>query len=172
MGQVSEEAELPQLSRPPLDVRVACSGVGVLRYLAHLIGQISRFLRGESRFSVKGEMREEADAFLTQTLWGFEYNKLPLFFHSEWRYTTSLAILIPKLMRCSLNLTKRVGDLATARRSIGREVLSLLQEDFAMIPLAPCLQYTYSPLEIQFDDKLTCVTDLAQNMSQLVVERH
>ena len=41
-----------------------------------------------------------------------------------------------------------------------------------MIPLAPSLGYSYSPLEIQFDDNLTYVIDLFQNMSQLVVERH
>ena len=41
-----------------------------------------------------------------------------------------------------------------------------------MILLAPCFQYTLSPLEIQFDDKLTYLIDLAQNMSELVVERH
>ena len=60
----------------------------------------------------------------------------------------------------------------TARGRIGRQVLSLVQEDFAVILLAPCFQYTLSPLEIQFDDNLTDLIDLIQNMSQLTVERH
>ena len=102
MGWVAEETEFSQLSRLPLDIRIASSPAGVIRYLTHL-------------------NREE--------------------------------------------------DL-TVRRRIGRGVLSLLQEDFVMIPLAPSLGYSYSPLEIQFDDNLTYVIDLFQNMSQLVVERH
>ena len=60
----------------------------------------------------------------------------------------------------------------TARSRIGRQVLSLVQEDFAVILLAPCFQYTLSPLEIQFDDNLTDMIDLVQSMSQLTVERH
>ena len=50
-------------------------------------------------------------------------------------------------------------------------MLSLLQEDFAVILLAPCFEYTVSPLEIQFDDNLTDLIDLIQNMSKLTVER-
>ena len=58
-----------------------------------------------------------------------------------------------------------------ARRRIGRRALSLLQEDFAVILLAPCFEYTVSPLEIQFDDNLTSLLDLLQNMNQVTVER-
>ena len=60
----------------------------------------------------------------------------------------------------------------STRGRIGRQVLSSLQEDFAVILLAPCFQYTLSPLEIQFDDNLTDMIDLVQNMSRLTVERH
>lgn len=168
MGQVSAEAELPQLSRPPLDVRVACSRVGVLRYLAHLIGR-SVGSSVVNPISVKEDMREEADAFLTQTFWGIQYSNLSKFFHSDGIHNF-FAYANPKVDEL-LSQLNETGDITTARR-IGRQVLSLLQEDFAMIPLAPSLQYIYSPLEIQFDDKLTCLADLVQNMSQLVVERH
>ena len=70
-----------------------------------------------------------------------------------------------------LSQLNQTGNLATRRR-IGRRVLSLLQEDFAIILLAPHFQYTFSPLEIQFDDHLTDTIDLVQNMSRLTVERH
>ncbi len=59
-----------------------------------------------------------------------------------------------------------------ARERIGRQVLSLVQEDFAVILLAPCFLYALSPLEIQFDESLTHLIDLIQNMSQLTVERY
>ncbi len=167
VGQGVEETEFSPFSRPPLDIRVACSRVGVLHYLAHLIGQ-SVGSSVVNPISVKGEMREEADAFLTQVLWGAQHGNLSQFFHSDGEHNFfAYANLQVDEMLSQLD---GAADLAVRRR-IGREVLSLLQEDFAMILLAPCLQYTYSPLEIQFDGKLTCLTDLARNMSQLIVER-
>ena len=61
-------------------------------------------------------------------------------------------------------------DNPRTRGRIGRQILSLLQKDFAVILLLPCFQHTLSPLEIQFDDNLTDLIDLIQNMSQLTVE--
>ena len=168
MGRVAEETEFSQLSRPPLDIRIAASPAGAIRYLAHLIGQ-SIGSSMVNPISVKGEMREQADAFLTQAWWGFEYSNLSLFFHSDGRHNF-FGYTNPQVDEMLFQLD-REEDL-TVRRRIGRGVLSLLQEDFVMIPLAPSLDYSYSPLEIQFDDNLTYVIDLFQNMSQLVVERH
>ena len=167
MGQIAEEPEGLQHSNSPLDIRVACSQVGMLRYLAHFIGQ-SAGSSVVNPISVKGKMREEVDAFLTQALWGFEYNHLSRFFHSDgvhnfFSYTN------PQVDEILSQLDKVTDTMA--RRRIGRQVLSLLQDDFAIILLAPCFQYTLSLLEIQFDDKLTCLADLVQNMSQLTVER-
>ena len=167
MGQVVEEENLSPLSHSPFDIRIYSSG-GVFRYLAYLIGKSA----GSSivnPISVKGEMREEADAYLTQPLFGIEYNNLSRFFHSDgednfFRYSN------PHVdeMLSQLSSTGNLG----ARRRIGRQVMSLVQEDFAVILLAPCFQYTLSPLEIQFDDNFTDIADLIQNMSQLTVERH
>ena len=119
--------------------------------------------------SIKGEMQEEADAFLTQVLFGLEYGNLSRFFHSDGRHNF-FGYANPQVdaLLSQLDQTANI----TARRRIGRRVLSLLQEDFAVILLAPCFEYTLSPLELQFDDYLTCIADLAQNMSQVTVERH
>ena len=70
MGRVAEETEFSQISRQSLDIRIASSPAGVLRYLAHLIGQ-SVGSSVVNPISVTGEMREEANAFLTQVLVGF-----------------------------------------------------------------------------------------------------
>lgn len=118
---------------------------------------------------VKGEMREEADAFLTQPVFGLGYNNLSPFFRSNGRYNF-FGYNNPQVDALLSQLDQTTNT--AARKRIGRQTLSLLQEDFAVILLAPCLQYTISPLEIQFDDNLTCMTDLAQNMSQVTVERH
>ncbi len=167
MGQVAEEEDLPPLAHSPFDIRIACSG-GIFRYLAYLIG-MSAGSSVINPISVKGEMREEADAFLTQSFFGLGYNHLSRFFHSDGEHNFfGYSNAQVDEMLSQLNGMANPG----ARRRIGRQVLSLLQEDFAVILLAPSLQYTLSPLEIQFDDELTYQIDLAQNMSQLTVERH
>ena len=172
MGEVAEEAE----SVPPsqqLDIRVACSrvedsGGETLHHLAHLIGR-SAGSTVMNPTSVEGEMREEVDAFLTQLFLGLEYNRLSRFFHSDgihnfFGYTNPQVDTLLSQLDQTTNMP--------ARRRIGRRVLDLLQEDFAVILLAPCFEYTFSPLEIKFDDNLTSLLDLLQNMNQVIVERH
>ena len=167
MGQIVEEEAPSPLPHAPLNIRIASSS-GVFRDLAHLIGK-SAGSSVVNPISVKGEMREETDAFLTQPVFGFRYSNLSLFFHSDGEYNF-FGYSNPQVdeMLSQLNGTANPG----ARRRIGRQVLSRAQEDFAVILLAPCFLYTLSPLEIQFDDKLDHISDFIQNMTQLTVERH
>ena len=167
MGQLAEEKESLHRPRLPFDVRIACSG-GVFRYLTRLIRKSTGSSVVNST-SIKGEMREEADAFLTQIFFGVEYSHLSQFFRSDGVHNF-FGYANPQVdeMLAQLN---QIGDTATRRR-IGGRVLSILQEDFALILLAPHFQYTFSPLEIQFDDSLTDMIDLVQNMSQLTVDRY
>ena len=166
MGQIAEEAEFSQHPHSPFDIRIACSR-GSFRYLAHLIGKSAGSSVGNP-ISVKGEMREEADAFLTQFFFGLGYNHLSRLFHSGGEHNF-FGYSDPQVDELLSQLDGMENP--TARRRIGRQVLSLVQEDFAVILLAPCFQYTLSPLEIQFDDNLTDIIDLVQNMSKLTVER-
>ena len=166
MGQVVEEKNLSPFSHTPFDIQIACSG-RVLSYLAYLIGKSTGSSVGNP-ISVKGEMREEADAFLTQFFLGFGYSNLSQFFHSDGEHNF-FGYSNPQVDEMLYQINGMASP--TARGRIGRQVLSLLQEDFAVILLAPCFQYTLSPLEIQFDDNLTDMIDLVQNMSQLTVER-
>ena len=167
MGQLAEEKESLHPPRLPFDVRIACSG-GVFRYLTRLIRKSTGSSVVNST-SIKGDMREEADAFLTQIFFGVEYSHLSQFFRSDGVHNF-FGYANPQVdaMLSQLNQT---GNLATRGR-IGRRVLSLLQDDFAIILLAPHFQYTFSPLEIQFNDNLTDMIDLVQNMSQLTVDRY
>ena len=167
MGQVDEEGNRRQSCRLPFDLQIACSD-GAFRYLAQLIGR-STGASVVNSISITGEMREEVNAFLTQIFFGVGHSRLSQFFRSDGIYNF-FGYANPQVdeMLSQLNQT---GNIATRRR-IGRRVLSLLQEDFAIILLAPHFQYTFSPLEIQFDDNLTDMIDLVQNMSQITVERH
>ena len=167
MGQVTEEENISPLPHPPLDIRIYSSG-GVFRYLVHLIGK-SIGSSVVNPISVKGEMQEEADAFLTQPVFGLEYHNLSRFFHSDGEHNF-FGYSNPQVDEM-LSQLNSVGNLG-ARRRIGQQVLSFVQEDFAVILLAPDFYYSLSPLEIQFDDNLTHIIDLIQNMSQVTVERH
>ena len=163
MGQVDEEGGSSQSRRLPFNLQIACTD-GVFRYLAHLIGKST----GASVVN-SIEMREDTDAFLTNIFFGVGHSRLSQFFRSDGIYNF-FGYANPQVdaMLSQLNQT---GNIATRRR-FGRRVLSLLQENFAIILLAPHFQYTFSPLEIQFDDNLTDMIDLVQNMSQLTVERY
>ncbi len=167
MEQVNEEREGSQSPRLPFDLQIACAD-GVFRHLVQLIGK-STGASAVNSISINGEMREEADAFLTNIFFGVGHSRLSQFFRSDGIYNF-FGYANPQVdeMLSQLNQT---GNLATRRR-IGGRVLSTLQEDFAIILLAPHFQYTFSPLEIQFDDSLTDIIDLVQNMSQLTVDRY
>ena len=167
MGQVDEEVESLQPPRLPFDLQIACAD-GAFHYLAQLIGK-STGASAVNSISINGEMRAEADAFLTQIFFGVGHSRLSQFFHSDGIYNF-FGYANPQVDEM-LDQLNQTGNIATRRR-IGRRMLSLLQEDFAIIPLAPHFQYTFSPLEIQFDDTITDIIDLVQNMSQLTIERH
>ena len=178
MGQIADEAEVVQPSQS-LDIRVACSRMvnssgGVLHNLARLIGQSVGssvinpiFVKGGAR-EVKGKIREGADAFLIPIFFGLEYSQLSQYFRSDGIYNF-FAYANPQVDALLSQLDQTAN--MTVRKRVGRRVLSLLQEDFAVILLAPYFQYTFSPLEIQFDDTLTYSADLLQNMNQVIVER-
>ena len=163
MEQVNEEGESSQSPRLPFDLQIACAG-GVFRHLVQLIGKST----GASVVN-SIEMREGTDAFLTNIFFGVGHSRLSQFFRSD-GIDNFFGYANPQVdeMLSQLNQTENTAT----RRRIGRRVLSILQEDFTIIPLAPHFQYTFSPLEIQFDDHLTDMIDMVQNMSQLTVERH
>ena len=167
MGQIAEKENLPSLPHSPFDIRIGCSG-SVFRYLAYLIGK-SAGSSVVNPISVKGEMREEADAFLTQFFFGLGYNQLSRFFYSDGEHNF-FGYSNPQVDELLSQLDEMANPRARSR--IGRQVLSLVQEDYAVILLAPCFEYTLSTLEIQFSDNITDPIDLIQNMSNLTVERY
>lgn len=114
-------------------------------------------------------MREKADVLLSRIFFGTDYSRLPRYFHSQGR-NNAFDYANPEVdvLLSQLNNTTDVAQ----RRVIGQNVISLLQEDYAIILLSPYFQYLLSPLEIQFDNNLTSYTDLIENMKHLVIERY
>ena len=167
MGQMVDGEELhPSLDRP-LDLRVTCDGQET-RYLAYLVGKSVKS-SVTNPISTGGNIGKGADAHLTQIFLGIGYSRLWRYFRSDGE-TNPCGYANPQVDEM-LHALDQTADMAK-REAIGEQVLSLLQDDFAVILLAPCLEYSLSPLEVEFGDRLNAPIDLSQNMSNLVVERN
>ena len=114
------------------------------------------------------KMGVEADVLLSRIFFGDHYSRLSRYFHSQGR-NNSFAYANPEVDALLSQLDQTID--VTQRGVIGQRVVSLLQEDYAIILLSPYFQYFLSPLEFQFDATLTSYTDLIENMKHLVVER-
>lgn len=167
MGQTSSDDQRPPLSRSTLDLRIACAG-GTSRPLAYLIGKSVKS-SVINPISIEGELREEADAFVTQIFFGIGYNRLSRFFRSDGK--TNFFGYAKREVDDLLNTLDQTAGMVK-RQVIGRRVISLLEADFAIIRLHPCFRYFLSPLEIQFNDRLTGIADLIQNLSDIIVEHN
>lgn len=115
------------------------------------------------------QMGVEADVLLIRFFLGDHYSRLSRFFHSQGR-NNSFNYANPEVDALLSQLDETTD--VTQRGVIGRRVMSLLQEDYAIILLSPHFQYFLSPLEIQFDSTLTSHVDFIQNMKHLAVERN
>ena len=114
-------------------------------------------------------MWEKADVLLSRISFGGHYSRLSRYFHPQGR-NNAFGYTNPEVDALLSQLDETTD--VTQRGVIGRKVMSLLQEDYAIILLSPHFQYFLSPLEIQFDATLTSHADLIQNMKHLVVERN
>ena len=94
---------------------------------------------------VPQNMRKEADVLLSQLYFGAHYNRLRQYFHPQGR-NNSFGYDNPQV-NALLSQLDNTTDVAR-RWVIGQNVISLLQEDYAMILLSPHFQYLLSPLEI------------------------
>ena len=140
--------------------------------LANLVGKSVGYPTIEPIFleeETPRDMRKDADVLLSQISFGVHYDRLPRHFHSQGRNNVfGYANLRADELLAQLDETTDVAQ----RRMIGQEIISFLQKDYAIILLSPHFQYLPSPLEIQFDTKLTSHADLIQNMKHLIVERN
>jgi hypothetical protein len=159
------------LAHELLNIKIACDHREAAD-LAYLIGKSVGASLVNPVFVGKdlswSEMREQADAFLTSISFGMGYNRLSRYFQSDGRnnpfaYANSHVDALLSQLDQTADMPKR--------QAMGQHVLSLLQDDGAVILLSPCYDYILSPLTIQFDENLTSILDVAQNMSRLVVER-
>lgn len=172
-GQQVNEQAMRAPAHSSFNLRIICpKELITIPYLANLVGKsvgnpiiTPIFLEEDA----PQKMWEEAEVLLSRIYFGVHYNQLSRYFHSQGR-NNSFAYANSEVdeMLSQLDKTADVNQ----RQRIGQQVMSVLQEDFAIILLSPHFQYLLSPLEIQFDATLTNHTDLIQNMKHLVVERN
>ena len=145
--------------------------VSMVPYLATLVGKSV----GDPRIApvfleedTPQKIKEESDILLSRIYFGAHYNRLRQYFHPQGR-NNAFGYANPEVdvLLAQLDQTTDVAQ----REVIGQKIISILQEDYAIILLSPHFQYLLSPLEIQFDAKLTSHADLIENMKHLVVER-
>ena len=171
-GQHVDENGLKSPSNSSLDLKIIYpKEVSMAPYLANLVGKSLGavtinpvFLEQDTPQNIK----KEADILLSQIYFGAHYNRLHQYFHPQGR-NNAFGYANPEVDALLAQLDETT-DVAQ-RRVIGQRVISILQEDYAIILLSPYLQYLLSPLEIQFDAALTSHADLIQNMKHLVIER-
>ena len=172
-GQHVDEKAMKPPTNSSLNLRIICpKEMSTVPYLAHLVGKsvgtsdINPIFLEES---TPKNMREAADALLSRIYFGAHYNQLSQYFHSQGR-SNSFAYTNLQVDELLVQLDETT-DLAQ-RQGIGQQIMSLLQEDYAIILLSPHFQYFLSPLEIQLGANLTNHTDLIENMKHLVIEQN
>ena len=171
-GQHIDENAMKVLPQSSLNLRIIYPReVSMAPNLANLVGKSVGEPTINSVFleeNTPPNMREEADVLLSRIYFGAHYNLLRQYFHSQGR-NNAFGYASPEVDSL-LSQLDETTDVAQ-RGVIGQKVMSILQEDYAMILLSPYFQYLLSPLEIQFDDTLTSHADLIENMKHLVIER-
>ena len=171
-GQHLDEKTMKAPTQSSLNLKIIYPReVSMAPYVANIVGQsvgtpiiTPIFLEEDA----PQKMWEEADVLLSQISFGVHYHRLSRYFHSQGQ-NNSFAYANSEVdaLLSQLDETTEVAK----RQRVGQQVMSLLQEDYAMILLSPHFQYLLSPLEIQFDATLTSHADLIENMKHLVVER-
>ena len=172
-GQHFDENAMKPPPQSSLNLRIIYSReVSMAPYLATLVGKsvgnptITPIYLEEKTIH---NMKEDADVLLSWIYFGAYYNRLGQYFHPQGK-NNSFGYDNPQVNALLAQLDNTT-DVAQ-RGVIGQKIISILQEDYAIILLSPHFQYFLSPLEIQFDATLTSHADLIQNMKHLVVERH
>lgn len=156
-----------------LNLKIICpKELPTMAYLANLVGgsvgePIITSIFVEQH--VPQSVWEEADILLARISFGAHYSRLSQYFHSQGR-NNSFGYTNPQVdaLLSQLDNTANVA----LREVLGRQVMSLLQEDYATILLSPHFEYYFSPLKIQHDITPVGFTGLIQNMKHLVVERN
>ena len=172
-GQHLDENGMKAPTQSSLNLRIIYSKeVSMASYVASLVGKSIGAATIDPIFleeDTPPNMREEIDGLLSRFFFGVHYNRLFQYFHPQGR-NNSFGYDNPQVNTLLVQLDDTT-DVAQ-RGVIGQKIISILQEDYAIILLSPHLQYFLSPLEIQFGTTLTNYTDFVENMKHLVIERH
>ena len=146
-GQHPDERALKAPTHSSLNLKIIYPReLAMAPYVASLVGKSVGTSNINSVFLESDGLQnawEEADVLLSRLFLGDDYSLLSRYFHSQGR-NTSFGYANPEV-DAMLSQLDETTDVAQ-RRVIGRRVMSLLQEDYAIILLSPYFQYLLSPL--------------------------
>ncbi len=114
------------------------------------------------------DVRAEVDVVLSQFYFGYGYSRLKRFFHSKGDYNF-LGFSNPEID----SLIEELCRMASVKEmeTMGKIIIQKLQEENAIILLAPCVEYVLSNLYIVPSPSLASVTDFMVNLSDMTVKR-
>ena len=104
----------------------------------------------------------------TQLYFGYGYSRLKRYFHSKGVHNI-LGFSNPEID----SLIDKLYKMASVKEMeiMGKSIIQKLQEENAIILLAPCVEYVLSNLYIVPSPSLGSVTDLIVNLSNMSVKR-
>jgi hypothetical protein len=113
-------------------------------------------------------VREEIDVILTQVYFGYGYSRLRRYFYSK-REDNVLGFNYPEIdsLIDQLDTTESMKE----RDAIGQKAILRLQQENAIVLLAPCFEYLLSNLYMVASTKLHFLTDFIKNLPKMKVQR-
>lgn len=114
------------------------------------------------------EAADVVDAVLTQVFFGYGYFRLRRYFHSEGEANT-FRFSSPRID----SMIDRIDGTSSMqeRTALGQEVVRQLQEEGAIILLAPCVDYIFSNLYIAPSPDISSLTDFIRSLPDMRVKR-
>ena len=146
-GQHADERAMKAPTQSALNLKIVYPREGSMTpYVANLVGKsvgaptITPIFLEEKP---PQKMREEADLLFSRIYFGAHYSRLSRYFHSQGRNNT-FNYSNPEVDTLLSQLDQTID--VTQRGVIGGRVISLVQEDYAVILLSPYFQYLLSRL--------------------------
>ena len=173
-GTLPQKAKAPSHSSMGKNLKIGCcidmpntEMTGLVNFMTKCIGIKDTNLIDIRKCSPE-TVSEEIDAILMQTYFGYGYSRLRRYFHSK-REDKTLGFNYPDIDSLIDQLDTIVS--MKERDAMGQEIIRKLQQENAIILLAPCFEYVLSNLYIMPSPKLHFLSDFIINLPNMNVQR-
>ncbi len=141
--------------------------VNIISFMAKCLGLQNMNIIDLSKRPIE-IMDREIDIILTQVYFGYGYSRLRRYFHSAGNDNVfGFNYPVVNSLIDQLDTIESMKD----RNEIGQEIVRRLQQEGAIILLAPCFEYILSNLYLMPSPKLHFLTDFIKNLPKMKVQR-